>query len=130
MVSGTVLIKEIKSRNGKVGAFSNFVSEETRSSSRAKAEIDDFLENYFKPVTNIIGEWHAQGISIEEAENYMKAKHAPEVNKNITSREVRQSVPLWIEASINRLNEKLGVLKTEKSKAKYSRCYKYIKKTT
>lgn len=113
MVSGSKLIAEIKSRGGKVGSFSNFVSEETRASSRGKAELDDFVDNYFKPLTDIIGKWVSKGVSQDETANYMKAKHAPEVNKVITSREVYGSITpkLRSENELKFLNENNNLIR-------------------
>lgn len=94
MIAGKKLLDEIKSRGGKIGNFSNFVSEETRSSSRAKAELDDFADNYYQPLMDNIGEWVKRGVEMSQTEDYMKAKHAPEVNRVVTSKEVRTYLSL------------------------------------
>ncbi|WRQ33533.1 LPD38 domain-containing protein [Bacteroidales bacterium MB20-C3-3] len=92
MVSGKKLIEEIKKRGGKVGVFSNFVSEENRSSSRAKAELDDFEDNYYKPILDIVAKWAKEGKSADEISLYMMAKHAPERNRHIVIRDARESI--------------------------------------
>lgn len=92
MVSGKKLIEEIKKRGGKVGAFSNFVTEENRSSSRAKAELDDFEDNYFKPILDVVTKWAKEGKSVDEISLYMMAKHAPERNRHIVIRDARESI--------------------------------------
>lgn len=106
MVSGTKLIEEIKKRGGKVGHFSNFVTEETRSSSRAKAEMDDFEDNYFKPMIDKVGEWAKKGIKREETELYVMAKHAPERNRVIVSREARDKVLYNLDLELRKIENK------------------------
>lgn len=106
MVSGTKLIEEIKKRGGKVGHFSNFVTEETRSSSRAKAEMDDFEDNYFKPMIDKVGEWAKKGIKREETELYVMAKHAPERNRAIVSREARDKVLYNLDLELRKTENK------------------------
>lgn len=106
MVSGTKLIEEIKKRGGKVGHFSNFVTEETRSSSRAKAEMDDFEDNYFKPMIDKVGEWAKKGIKRAETELYVMAKHAPERNRMIVSREARDKVLYNLDLELRKTENK------------------------
>ncbi len=100
MISGSKLIEEVKKRGGKVGVFSNFVSEETRSSSRAKAELDDFEENYLSPMLSFVEKWSKEGRSMDDVSMYMMAKHAPERNRQIVSREVVKSIQWMFEKDL------------------------------
>jgi len=114
MMSGRILIDEIQKRGGKVGQMSNFVTEETRSSSRGKYEIDNFLDNYFKPLTNKVKDlMNKGGVSQFDIEDYMKAKHAPEVNKRLTSAEVYKSVLTNYQSEITKLKNAKADLTTE-----------------
>jgi len=113
MISGSKLIAEVKKRGGKVGTFSNFVSEETRSSSRAKAELDDFEDNYFKPLLSFVEKWVKAGKSLKEIELYMMAKHAPERNRFIVKRQARETILTNYEYDLKRAENKRKKATTE-----------------
>lgn len=115
MISGSKLLAEVKKRGGKVGSFSNFVTEETRSSSRAKAELDDFEDNYFKPMMAFVKDWVKAGKSLSEIETYMMAKHAPERNRFIVKREARESILSNFEKDLRRAENKRRKATSEKA---------------
>ena len=89
MIAVKKLLDEVKSKGGKVPLSANPYVQETLSSSMGKAELDHFTEKLFNPMMKQIAKIEKQKkVDYAETGRYVKAKHAPEVNRVITTREV------------------------------------------
>ena len=94
MISVRTLMNTIRERGGTIGDFSNPYVNETLSTSRAKAELDDFQENYYQSILDDVKSLLSLSRTYEDINLYLIAKHAAERNRVITSREVYEYINL------------------------------------
>lgn len=87
MLSVRMLLDEVKKRGGKVTDYANPYVAENLTTSKSKAQIDDFNKRLWQPLMNHIKEFTDKGKIREEIDHYMMAKHAPERNTLLSERD-------------------------------------------
>lgn len=87
MLSVKLLLDEVKKRGGKVTDYANPYVAENLTTSKSKAQIDDFNKRLWQPLMNHIKEFTDKGKTREEVDHYMMAKHAPERNALLSERD-------------------------------------------
>jgi predicted RNA methylase len=81
MLSVKRLLDEVQKRGGTITDEVNPYQEENLSAGRVKTFMDDYDKNTFQPLLGIVAELTGEKKStLEEVQNYLMAKHAPERN--------------------------------------------------
>lgn len=101
MVSVKKLIDEVKSRGGKVLVSANPYIQENQSSSKAKAEIDLFKQDIYKPLMEQVTDIEQKyWVTYSQISEYRMAKHAKERNKKICTDEITRSARQKIKSDV------------------------------
>ena len=74
--------KQIEATKGKLSDSENAYVEETRYHGTVAARFNDFNQDHLEPLIEEIAQ---EGLSLEQIEEYLHARHAPEANKHLKS---------------------------------------------